>query len=404
MLGVLLLAPIQALAEEPITLRVGSMLDGKGGALGDRTLVVLGSRVAEIRADSRAATYDLSGLTLLPGLIDTHVHIASHFGKDGRYSNEGESPAEYVLHAFENAYQTLLAGFTTVQSIGAPADRELRDALARGTIPGPRVLTSLRPVNEETGGPEEIRKFIRQLAAEGADLIKLFASKSIREGGAQTMSDEQIQAACDEARRHGLRSWVHAHAASAMRAATLAGCTAVTHGSQATDEVLRLMAERGTFFEPNIGLVSQNYIARKAQFLGFGNYNEEGFAFMERGIPIKLEMFKRALSHPGLKLLPGTDAVAGAHGQNAEEIIYRVERAGQKPMQALVSATSLAAQSLGLSDRIGSIAPGMEADLVAVDGHPLKDITALRRVVFVMKGGKVFKNLPPRAKPAASGS
>jgi imidazolonepropionase-like amidohydrolase len=284
-----------------------------------------------------------------------------------------------------------MAGFTTVQSIGSPQDLDLRNAIARGVLPGPRILTSLRPANENSGDPEQIRAFVRKVAQEGADLVKIFASKSIREGGGQTMTDAQIRAACDEATKLGLRSWVHAHAASAMKAATLAGCTAVTHGSQGTDEVFALMAERGTYFEPNIGLVSQNYLAHRKNYFGIGNYDEEGFAFMERGIPVKLEMFERAMKHPRLKLLMGTDATAGAHGRNAEEIVYRIEKAGQKPLDAIAGATSLAAESLGLSDTIGTIAPGMEADIIAVDGNPLEDPTALRRVAFVMKGGKIFR-------------
>ncbi len=153
------------------------------------------------------------------------------------------------------------------------------------------------------------------------------------------------------------------------------------------------MAEHGTFFEPNIGLVSQNYIENKARYLGIGNYDEAGFRFMEEGIPRKLEMFKRAMKTKGLKIIMGTDATAGAHGQNAREIIYRVQVAGQPAMDAIVAATSLNAQALRLGDHIGSIAPGMEADLIAVDGDPLRDITALRRVVFVMKGGRVYKNV-----------
>ncbi len=354
-------------------------------------MVIEGSRIARLGGEPKGTVHDLSKLTVLPGLIDTHVHISSHFGKDGRYSNEGETPSQFVLYAMENAYRTLMAGFTTVQSIGAPQDLDLREAVARGTIPGPRILTSIRPANETTGTPEEIRAFVRSVAKDGADLIKLFASKSIREGGAQTMTDEQIQAGCDEAKKLGLRSWVHAHAASAMKAATLAGCTAVTHGSQGTDEVFALMAERGTYFEPNIGLVSQNYLAHKSQYFGIGNYNEEGFQFMERNIPVKLDMYQRAMEHEKLKLLMGTDATAGAHGRNAEEIIYRIEKAGQKPMAAIEGSTSLAAQSLGLGDKIGAIASGMEADLIALDGNPLEDPTALRRVTFVMKGGKIFR-------------
>jgi len=389
--SVLLASSLVAAQDEAMTLRAGTLIDGKGGVTQDAVVVIEGSRVARIGGEPKGTVHDLSRLTVLPGLIDTHVHISSHFGKDGRYTNEGETSAQFILYAMENAYRTLMAGFTTVQSIGAPQDLDLRDGIARGIIPGPRILTSIRPANENTGTPEEIRAFVRGVAKEGADLIKLFASKSIREGGAQTMTDEQIQAACDEARKLGLRSWVHAHAASAMKAAALAGCTAVTHGSQGTDEVFALMAERGIYFEPNIGLVSQNYLAHKPQYFGIGNYTEDGFAFMERNIPIKLDMYQRAMGHQKLRLLMGTDATAGAHGRNAEEIIYRIEKAGQKPMDAIAGATSLAAESLGLQDKVGTIAPGMEADLIAVEGNPLSDATALRRIVFVMKGGKIFR-------------
>ncbi len=384
-------ASLAAAQDDAVTLRAGTLIDGKGGVTRDAVIVIEGSRIARVGGEPKGKVHDLSRLTVLPGLIDTHVHISSHFGKDGRYTNEGETPSQFILYAVENAYRTLMAGFTTVQSIGAPQDLDLRDAIARGIVPGPRILTSIRPANENTGTPEQIRAFVRTVAQEGADLIKLFASKSIREGGAQTMTDEQIQAACDEARKLGLRSWVHAHAASAMKAATLAGCTAVTHGSQGTDEVFALMAERGTYFEPNIGLVSQNYLAHKPQYFGIGNYTEEGFAFMEANIPRKLDMYQRAMEHEKLKLLMGTDATAGAHGRNAEEIVYRIEKAGQKPLDAIAGATSLAAESLGLGDEVGTIAPGMQADIIAVEGNPLSDATALRRIAFVMKGGKIFR-------------
>jgi imidazolonepropionase-like amidohydrolase len=153
------------------------------------------------------------------------------------------------------------------------------------------------------------------------------------------------------------------------------------------------MQQHGTFFEPNIGLVSQNYLENKPRYLGIGNFNEEGFAFTEKSIPMKREMFKRALTVSGLKLIMGTDAGAGAHGRNAEEIIYRVQVAGQPARDAIVDATSHNAMSLGLAERIGALAPGLDADLIAVDGNPLEDITALRRVVFVMRGGTVYKNV-----------
>jgi len=371
-----------------------SAFDGRGRVISNAAIVVRDGKIASVESGGAAtATYDLRGLTILPGLIDTHVHLDTHFGADGRATARGETPQQSILYEAENAYITLMAGFTTVQSIGSPLDVDVRAAIARGLMPGPRLLTSIRPINENTGTPDEIRAFVRKLKTDGADLVKLFASKSSREGGTQTMTDEQIQAACAEARTVGLRTWVHAHSPSSVRAATLAGCTTVTHGSQVTDAELKLMQQHGTYFEPNIGLVSQNYLENKSRYFGIGNFNEEGFAFTEKGIPMKREMFKRALTVSGLKLLMGTDAGAGAHGRSAEEIIYRVQVAGQPARDALRDATSLNAQSLNLADRIGSIADGFEADLIAVDGDPLQDITALRRVVFVMKGGKVYKNI-----------
>jgi imidazolonepropionase-like amidohydrolase len=376
-----------------IVIKTAALIDGTGKAIRDTAIVIEGSRIARLDPSARPVTYDLSTVTVLPGLIDTHVHIANHFGPDGRATAPGETPAQAILYAAENAYVTLMAGFTTVQSIGSRSDLDLRQAISRGQFPGPRLLTSVTSLNENSGTPEELRQSVRRLVADGADLIKLFASKSIREGGTKTMTDEQIAATCEEGKAAGKRTWVHAHAADAVAAASRAGCFAVTHGSQVTDAELTLMADRGTFFEPNIGLVSQNYIENKARFLGIGNYDEAGFAFMEKGIPLKLAMFRRALTHRGLKLIMGTDAVAGAHGQNAREIIYRVQQAGQPAMDALVAATSLNADALGLSNRIGRVAPGFDADLIAVDGDPLKDITALQRVVFVMKEGNVYKNV-----------
>lgn len=207
------------------------------------------------------------------------------------------------------------------------------------------------------------------------------------------MTDEQLRAACGEAGALGLRTVVHAHSAEAMKAATLAGCTQVEHGVFATDDVLRLMAERGTYFDPNIGLVLQNYLENRPRFLGVANYNDEGFAAMEKAVPVGIAMFRRALKTPNLKVVFGTDAVAGAHGRNVEETVVRVREGGQDAMAAIVAMTSLAAESLRLQDRIGAIAPGMEADIVAVAGDPLADITAVRRVVFVMRTGTVYRNV-----------
>jgi imidazolonepropionase-like amidohydrolase len=175
----------------------------------------------------------------------------------------------------------------------------------------------------------------------------------------------------------------------------------VEHGTLINDEVLQLLAARGTYFDPTVGLVTQNYLANRARYQGIGNYTEEGFASMEKTLPVGQAMFKRALAVKNLKTVYGTDAVAGAHGRNIEGLIYRVEQGGQDKQAAIVSATSLAAESLNLGDRIGVLSPGMEADVVGVEGDPLKDITVLRRVAFVMKGGKVYKGFPgTAAKPA----
>src|SRR6267143_2503762 len=353
-IGALLATVSSATAQTTaITIRAASAFYGRGRSLPDATVVVQHGKIVSVESGrSRPATYDLGRLTLLPGLIDTHVHLDTHFGKDGRATSQGETQPQSMLYEAENAYVTLMAGFTTVQSIGSPLDVDMRAAIARGIMPGPRLLTSIRPVNETTGSPAVIRAFVRKVKADGADLVKLFASKSSREGGGQTMTDDQIQAACGEAKAVGLRSWVHAHCPSSVRAATLAGCTTVTHGSQVTEAELKLMQQHGTYFEPNIGLVSQNYLENKSRYFGIGNFNEEGFAFTEKGIPMKREMFKKALTVTGLKLLMGTDAGAGAHGRSAEEIIYRVQIAGQPARDALVGTTSLNAQSLGLPDRI----------------------------------------------------
>jgi imidazolonepropionase-like amidohydrolase len=385
--------------DRPIVLKAETVLDGKGQILHNTIIVVEGEKIARIggAAPPGAITYDLTGLTVTPGWIDTHAHIFWHF-HNGRLAGKDEPPSRALLHAVDNAIVTLNAGFTTIQSPGSPEDKDLRDAIARGIIPGPRMLTSLEPLTEQSGTQEKLRELVRERKQQGADFIKLFASKSIREGGAQTMTDDQLRAACGEARSLGLRTLVHAHSGESAKAATLAGCTTIEHGAYVTNEVFDLMAKHGTYYDPNIGLVLQNYLENKEKFLGIGNYNEQGFAFMEKGEAIVLDTFKKALKHKDLKIVYGTDAVAGAHGRNYEEFIVRVRDGGQDPMAALISATSLSAESLGLQNRIGSLALGMDADIVAMDGNPLQDVTAVRRVVFVMRGGKVFENLAPGTK------
>jgi imidazolonepropionase-like amidohydrolase len=384
----------------PITIRAATVLDGKGGVTRNATLVIEGSKIQRVGPASGPVTYDLRNLTVLPGMIDTHVHIAWHFGPDGRYAGgRGQSPAGEMGYVLENAYVTLMSGFTTVQSVGSPIDKDARDAIARGVVPGARVLTCITAITNAKMTVDDIREHVRKMKAAGADVIKIFASQSIRSGGQQTLSKEQIEAACGEAKAQGMRSMVHVYGPDTIKQVIQAGCTTVEHGNFIDDEGMKMAAERGTYFDPNIGLVAQNYLENRARYQGIGNYDDNGFAAMEKSIPLNLAMFKRALTVKNLQIVFGTDAVAGAHGRNVEELIYRVQKGGQDPAAAIVSITSLAARSMNLEKEIGALAPGMEADLIAVDGNPLRDITALRRVVFVMKGGKVYKNLPAAALP-----
>src|SRR5438067_274585 len=381
------------------------LFDGRGKVLRDTRIVIEGSKIVALDPKAMPVDYDLRAFTVMPGWIDSHVHITWSFGEDGKNAGADETTQFAAYQAASNAWRTLMAGFTTVQSVGSPTDVPLREAIAKGEIPGPRILTAIEPLEgkgEETGTPDEIRAFVRKQKVAGADLIKIFASQSIRQGGGMTLSEDQLNAACDEANKQGMRTLVHAYK-DAVRAATLAGCTEIEHGTMATEEDANLMAERGTYLDPQAGLVIENYLANKERFLGTPGYTEEGFAAMERVLSIDHDLVRRAVKIPGLKVVFGTDALAGAHGRNAEELIDRVRDAGVDPMSALVSANSLAAEAMRMGERIGCVAPGYEADIIALDGDPLKDITAVRRVTFVMRGRIVYKNLARGLIPTYAG-
>jgi imidazolonepropionase-like amidohydrolase len=388
-----------------IVIGANMLLDGRGHVLRDTRIVVEGTKIVALDPNASPVDYDLRGFTVLPGWIDSHVHITWSFGENGKNAGADETTQFAAYQAASNVWLTLMAGFTTVQSVGSPRDVPVRDAISKGALPGPRVLTAIEPLEgrgEKTGTPDEIRAFVRKQKEAGADLIKIFASQSIRQGGGMTLSQDQLNAACDEANKQGLRTLVHAYK-DAVRAATLAGCTQIEHGTLATDDDLKLMADRGTYFDPQAGLVIENYLANKERFLSTPGYTEEGFAEMERVLSLDHDLFRSAAKIRGLKVVFGTDAVAGAHGRNAEEFIDRVRDAGVDPMSAMVSANSLAAEAIRMGDRIGSIAPGYEADIIALDGDPLEDITAVRRVTFVMKGGVVYKNVARGAIPTYAG-
>jgi imidazolonepropionase-like amidohydrolase len=232
-----------------IVIAASAVFDGKGRVLRDTRVVIEGSKIVAIDAKAGPVDYDLRGLTVLPGWIDAHVHITWSFGKDGKNAGGGGTTQEAAYGAASNAWVTLMAGFTTVQSVdnGVP----LRDAIAKGALPGPRILTAVEPLfgqGNRTGSPDEIRAYVRKQKEAAADLIKIYASGGMTQG-AMTLSQEQLNAVCDEAKKQGLRTLVHAYR-DAVRAATVAGCTQIEHGLGATDDDLKLMAEKGTFFDP----------------------------------------------------------------------------------------------------------------------------------------------------------
>jgi imidazolonepropionase-like amidohydrolase len=315
---IFLFAAAVAASAQTIVIHADRMLDGKGGVVRNATVTIEGSKIVKIGGNAKA-DYDLKGMTLMPGWIDTHTHPSWHFDENGRYFGGRESIEQNLPYAVENAKATLLAGFTTIQSLGARVDKPLRDSINSGEREGPRIITSLGSLNERSGDPEKIREIVRQFKKDGADVIKLFATASIRDGGKQTMTTEQIDATCGEAKAQGLRAVVHAHATDGARAAILAGCTSIEHGTMLDDATLDLMREKGVYFDPNF-LVLHNYIENKPKFLNIGNYTEEGFAYMEKAEPMVADVLRRARAHH-VKIVLGTDAVAGSHGRNFEEFI-----------------------------------------------------------------------------------
>ena len=375
----------------PLVILTAHALDGHGGTLEDARIGVADGKITSLAAPHEGAVIDLRGYTVMPGWIDTHVHLSSHWDRTGRIATETEPPLEASLGIAAAAWDTLMGGFTTVQSVGDPDEKPLRDAIRDHGFPGPRVLTSLAWVTGTTETtPEELRAKVRERKAQGADLIKIFASASQRVGATPTLTETQLKILCDEVRAIGMRSMVHAYR-SQVAAAGRAGCDQIEHVTYATREELQTAVDAGAFISPQVGLVIQSYWENRERYLGVGNYTEEGMKIMKDDIVLDWEVCSLAAQIPNAKLVFSTDATAGAHGRNAEEFIGRVEYCGQTPMEALVSASKVAAEALDMADQLGRLAPGYEADIIALDGDPLQDITAVQRVVFVMRGGVVYK-------------
>ncbi|MEJ2515412.1 MAG: amidohydrolase family protein [Gammaproteobacteria bacterium] len=402
-------------------IHAGRVIDGVSGrAVEARTLVVEGDRITDIRRGFAAAgpddeVIDLSGHTVLPGLMDMHTHLRHERSADTYLERYQLSEAEYALNAAVYARRTLEAGFTTVRDVG---DRynvtiALRDAINAGKLPGPRIFTSgksiattgghadptngFAPALRPPGGPEagvvngpaEAMEAVRQRYQDGADLIKITATGGVlslaKSGLNPQFQDAELEAIVATAKDYGFMVAAHAHGAEGMKRAIRAGVTSIEHGTYMDEEVIRLMKEHGTWYVPTI--LAGRFVAEKAQIDGyFPDVVRPKAATIG---PLIQETFARAYKS-GVNIVFGTDCGVAPHGSNAREFELMVE-AGMPPMEAIKSATSVAAGFLGIDDRVGTLKPGMLADVVAVPGDPLADVTVLQSVDFVMKEGEVYR-------------
>jgi imidazolonepropionase-like amidohydrolase len=409
-----------AAAPKLVAVRAGKLVDVVAGRVLDNQLILIsGQRITAVgpagslSVPAGADVVDLSGATVLPGLVDAHVHLTGDPHQHG-YASLGVSDIRAAMYGARSARVTLEAGFTAVRNVGASGfgDVALRDAINDGELPGPRMRVSgyalgikgghcdnnLLPhdfhytENGVADGPWAARAKVREMAKYGADTIKICASGGVLskgdEPGAQQFTLEEMKAIVEEAHKLGRRVAAHAHGASSIRDAILAGVDSVEHASLVDDEGIRLAREKGTVFVMDI--YNDDYILQegaKAGMLPESLEKERALGQLQR------DNFRKAFKG-GVKMAFGTDAGVYPHGDNARQFRYMVEY-GMSPMQAIQAATINAADLLGWKDRIGSVSPGKYADLVAVSGDPLKDPAELTRVQFVMKGGAVVKAVQP---------
>jgi imidazolonepropionase-like amidohydrolase len=411
-----------ALVSAKTLLHAGKLIDGRAEtARTNVTVTIEGERITGI-ADGFAApaagdtVVDLRNATLMPGWMDMHVHITSQqSGAAGYAENLYLNPADKALRATTYAKITLLAGFTTVRDCGA-GDRlntSLRDAIAKGWVDGPRIVAAggvsttgghgdgtnglnselqaalVDPIYGSVNGADEIRRAVRQRYKDGADLIKIASTGGVlslaKSGQAPLFTEEEITAVVQTAKDYGMKVAAHAHGVEGMMRAVKAGVASIEHGTYMTDELMALMKERGTYYVPTIS--AGKFVAEKSKIDGF-------FPPIVRPKaatigPLIQETFARAYQ-AGVKIAFGTDQGVAPHGDNAKEFIYMVE-AGMPPLKAIQSATLEAARLIDMEKDLGTVEPGKLADLVAVAGDPLADITVVTKVAFVMKGGKIYK-------------
>ena len=387
-----------------------------GRVLDDVVIVVSGDRVSAVGTSATTPVpagtprIELGSATVLPGLIDVHVHLTSNASDEG-LNGLVKTTAREGIDGVANARKTLEAGFTTVRNVGAGgfSDVALRDAINEGEIEGPRMLVSGPPLGATGGhaddnllpfdyhhvsegaadGPWALRAKVRQNVKYGADLIKFMATGGVLSHGdsvdGQQMTQDEMNAVVEEAHMWGRRVAVHAHGASGIRGAILAGADSIEHASLIDDEGIRLAKARGTYLSMDI--YNDDFILAEGERNGI----EPASLDKERQIGrLQRANFQKAVK-AGVKMAFGTDAGVYPHGDNARQFPVMVTY-GMTSMQAIQAATVNAADLLGWSGKVGRIAPGFYADLIAVDGDPVADVRALERVRFVMKGGVVWKN------------
>jgi len=398
-----------------VAIKAGRLLDTKTGALTNNAFILIeGDKITavgpNVTVPAEVEVIDLKDKTVLPGLIDCHTHMTF---QPGNYYEDifRKSPIDVAVVAHIYARRTLEAGFTTVRDVGAGEfiDVALRNAINRGEVVGPRMQVATLTVGATGGhgdtngfspylkfgsfsgladGVDEIRKLIRFEVKYGADLIKMLATAGVlseeESVGAPQFSQEEMNAIVEEAKMWGKRVAAHAHGAEGIKRAVRAGVTSIEHGSLIDDEGIKMMKERGTYLVADI--YNDDYILAEFSKLGYPDKIIEKERMVGR---TQRENFQKA-AKAGVKLAFGTDAGVYPHGWNAKQFAHMVKW-GLTPAQAIQAATVNAADLLGWNDKVGVIAPGAFADIIAVDGDPLKDVTELERVKFVMKSGVVYK-------------
>lgn len=411
---------VTPVSAEPATtfVQVGRLLadPASGRVLRDKTLVIRGNQVAEIRDGfvGEGRIVDLRSAFVLPGLIDSHVHLTGQQGPTSRLDEVTQSNADQAMVGARYARRTLNAGFTTVADLGASnqAIFALRDAVRRGDVPGPRIIASGSAVSVHGGhgdangyrddilhllspesvcsGAEDCRRAVRMQVRAGADIIKITATGGVLSntaaGLAQQFSEDELASIVEAGHRMGRQVTAHAHGADGINAFLKAGGDSIEHGTYLDAESLRLFKQHGAWLVPT--LLAGDFVARVASSPDNFLTPAQTAKALEAG-PKMLDMARRA-HEGGVKIAFGTDTGVSAHGDNAQEFALLV-RAGLTPLEAIQAATVGAAEHLRISDEAGRLAPGMPADLIAVVGDPLSDVTELERVRFVMKGGQVFR-------------